>query len=78
MGLEEARNTGAAICFAFPNQNSVPVHKKNNGYLLGNILRFTKPLDSEYLIKRFIKLAFLAKISSFFANIVLKLVSKET
>lgn len=78
MGLDEARNSGAAICFAFPNQNSVPVHKKNNGYLLGNILRFTKPLDSEYLAKRFIKSVFLAKISSFFVNIVLNLASKET
>lgn len=78
MGLEEAKKSGAAVCFAFPNQNSVPVHKRNNGYLLGNILRFTKPLNCEYLVKRFIKFDFLTKISSFFVNFILKFASKET
>src|SRR3990167_612123 len=40
-GLQEAlrtfRSQGSPICFAFPNSNSVPVHKKNNGIHLGSI-----------------------------------------
>lgn len=77
-GMEEAGKTGAQLCFAFPNENGAAVHRKNNGHYLGYILRFTKPLRSEYLINRFIKTEILLKAFSFIGDIILRLCSKET
>lgn len=77
-GLEEFTKNGAAVCFAFPNDNSIPIHKKNNGLHLGFIKRYTKPLDSKYLVNRRLKWRFGAVIMSFFANLILRLFSKDT
>jgi hypothetical protein len=89
-GLKESRASAMPLCFAFPNNNSIPIHKKNNGFLLGFIRRYTKPLRVEYLLNRIPSLFLLPigervrvrgliiKIISFFLNIILRLISKET
>jgi predicted N-acetyltransferase YhbS len=51
-GMAESRGLGARVWFAFPNANSVPLHRKNHGTHLGHIVRLTKPLNVEYLLKR--------------------------
>jgi hypothetical protein len=77
-GLEEFRRSGAPVCFAFPNDNSVPLHRKNNGIHLGLILRYTKPLNAEYLVARKIKNKFFSKLISVILSFALRLISKET
>jgi len=77
-GRKRFEDQGAPICFAFPNQNGVLVHKKNNGIHLGSILRYTKPLQAEYLVKRFIKWDVLSRILSSILSFLLKIASKET
>lgn len=77
-GLSEFRNNNSPVCFAFPNANSIPVHKENNGFLLGYITRYVKPLRTEYLIKRFIKAPFLARLAGIAADFFLALCSRET
>lgn len=77
-GLTETRQAGARICFAFPNANSVSVHKKNGGVHLGNIVRYAKPLDVEYLVRRKVPNALAAKAVSGVVNLGLKLMSRET
>jgi len=78
LALDTTRRLGSPICFAFPNNNSVPVHKKNSAIYLGSIMRYTKPLKAGYLIERKIKSPLLSSIVSFFANIALTLSSKDT
>lgn len=77
-GLKDFRTAGSPICFAFPNSNSVPVHKKNNAIYLGAVMRHTKPLRAGYLIERKIKSPLLSLIVGYFANIALTLLSKDT
>lgn len=77
-GLKESRCAGIPVCFAFPNNNSIPIHKKNNGILLGYIKRYTKPLNVTYLLRRSVKWDFLLKAMSFPLNLILRLFSKET
>lgn len=77
-GRSTFRNQDAHICFAFPNQNGVLVHKQNNGMHLGCILRYTKPLRSNYIIDRFVKIKLLSGLLGFLADIILTISSKET
>ena len=77
-GLAEFRANKGPVCFAFPNENSVPVHKANNGFLLGYIRRYVKPLKTGYLIQRFVKVAPLGRLLGVFADFFLRLFSKET
>ena len=77
-GLNEFRNNNSPVCFAFPNANSVPVHNENKGFLLGYIIRYVKPLQTGYLIKRFIKAPFLTRLVSIVADFFLVFCSRET
>lgn len=77
-GLQDSRKSGAPLCFAFPNDNSVSLHKKNNGSHLGLILRCTKPLNLEYLVTRKVKNILLSKLISVILTTALRLVSRET
>lgn len=78
LGIDEFKRKGAPICLAFPNENGASVHRQNKSIHLGRILRYTKPLRSEYIVGRVVKSKILAKMIGFFANIGLKLFSKET
>ena len=77
-GLERTRHAGAHVCFAFPNVNSVPIHKKNKGYHLGHIVRAVKPLHVEYLVRRKVTNPFAAKALARVIDLGLKAISKET
>lgn len=77
-GLAEGREAGARILFAFPNANSVSVHKKNGGYRLGSVVRYAKPLNVEYLVRRKVPNALVAKALSGVVNLGLRLLSRET
>ncbi len=59
--LEQSRKDGAPVCFAFPNSSSVPLHRKHKGTHIGGLVRYTRPLDVEYLVRRRIPNAALAK-----------------
>lgn len=76
-GLERTRHAGAHVCFAFPNVNSVPIHKKNKGYHLGHIVRAVKPLHVEYLVRRKVTNPFAAKALARVIDLGLKAISKE-
>jgi predicted N-acetyltransferase YhbS len=77
-GIEETEVKGAQFSFAFPNEAGATVHRKNNGYHLGHIIRFTKPLQTRYLINRFIKSRLLLCLMSLIGDSILRLCSKET
>lgn len=77
-GRDAFRRQCAKICFAFPNSNSVPVHERNEGYFLGNIVRYVKPLRTHYIINQKIKNKHLSLLISWLADILLKLFSKDT
>ena len=77
-GLRQRRQQGRAICFAFPNAYSVPIHKRANGHHLGLIVRCAKPLRSEYLIRRKVPSAALARVLATFVDAGLRLISKDT
>jgi len=76
--LEEFRKSDFYICFAFPNQNGEGVHKRLRGIHVGHIVRYTKPIRSEYLVKRYIKQDGIARVISAFLNIILRLFSKDS
>lgn len=76
-GLEQSRRSGAPICFAFPNANSVPLHRKNNGNHIGGLVRYTRPLDVEYLIRRRISNPALAKTIAAVVNPGMRLMHRR-
>jgi len=77
MGLVKFRQSGSRINFAFPNETGVLVHKENNGFYLGGIVRYAKPLKTQYLVDRFVKSPVLSRFVSAVTDIVLQLFSKE-
>ena len=77
-GLAQRRDEGRSICFAFPNVHSVPIHKRAKGVHLGLIIRFAKPLRSEYLIRRKVSVPAIARLLATVVDFGLQLISKET
>lgn len=77
-GLEQTRHAGRHVCFAFPNASSVAIHKKNKALHLGLIVRYAKPLSSEYLLRRRIPSAFIVRTLSAVIDAGLTLVSRDT
>lgn len=77
-GLEQSSRSGRHVCFAFPNASSVAIHRKNKGLLLGSILRYAKPLSSEYLVRRRISNGRVARALAAVVDVGLTFVSPET
>lgn len=76
-GLGQMREQGRPICFAFPNAHSVPIHKRAKGVHLGLIVRYAKPLRSEYLIRRKVTNPTIARALAAVADLGLTLISKD-
>lgn len=75
--LEQSRQAGSPICFAFPNAYSVPLHRKNNGTHIGGLVRYTRPLDVEYLVRRRISNPALAKTIAAVVNPGMRLMHRR-
>jgi len=64
--------------YGFPNARSEPVQKRAGFVLVGSAIRMVKVMRSYRYLKRLLKIGFLARFISFFFDIIMRLLAKET
>ncbi len=77
-GISECNENQFDFLYGYPNEKSEPVQRRAGFKVIGSTYRMVKILRSNHYLKRHINLPIVAKLVSIAADLILKVLSKES